>query len=141
MPKRSREQDYDEDEPSGKRIDHRPQHIDTVPELTDLLSSRYEPIRERILHHTDTKSVLALSSTNRQLRASIRESEFNINVKLKRFVQDPYTFRTLLGHAGGLISGSFALQFFERVVWPETELDVFLDEGLQGALLEHLQVH
>lgn len=28
-----------------------------------------------------------------------------------------------------LISGSFALQFFERVTWPESDLDILVEEG------------
>ena len=28
-----------------------------------------------------------------------------------------------------LISGSFALQFFERVTWPDSDLDIFVEQG------------
>ncbi|RYP70459.1 hypothetical protein DL769_004948 [Monosporascus sp. CRB-8-3] len=35
----------------------------------------------------------------------------------------------MLGRSNALISGSFALQFFERVVWPESDLDIMIPEG------------
>lgn len=39
-----------------------------------------------------------------------------------------------------MISGSVALQFFERTVWPESDLDIFVQEG-QSELLSGLLVN
>ncbi|RYP32147.1 hypothetical protein DL767_005383 [Monosporascus sp. MG133] len=36
----------------------------------------------------------------------------------------------MLGRSNALISGSFALQFFERVVWPDSDLDIMIQEGV-----------
>lgn len=42
-------------------------------------------------------------------------------------MDQPTTFRTYLGRHNGLLSGSFALQFFERVTWKDSDLDLFFD--------------
>lgn len=34
-----------------------------------------------------------------------------------------------MGKHNALISGSFALQFFERVTWPKSDLDLFVEQG------------
>lgn len=34
-----------------------------------------------------------------------------------------------MGQHDALISGSFALQFFERVLWKESDLDMFVQQG------------
>lgn len=44
-------------------------------------------------------------------------------------MRDPQLFRSELGKHNALVSGSVALQFFERVVWRESDLDVFIEEG------------
>ena len=41
-----------------------------------------------------------------------------------------------MGKYGALISGSFAIQFFERVVWEESDLDIFVEEGLDASNFE-----
>ena len=74
-----------------------------------------------------TKSLLALARVNRELRSSIHSNEWNINTRLQYFVRDPRALRSILGKHQGLISGSFALQFFERVYWPDADLDMFFD--------------
>jgi hypothetical protein len=42
-------------------------------------------------------------------------------------VDDPVAFRNSLGCYSGLISESFAIQFFERVLWLDSDMDVFFD--------------
>ena len=52
---------------------------------------------------------------------------FNINVRLRDFVNDPVMFRSQLGNYGALISGSFALNIFvghRKVLY----LDVFIND-------------
>jgi hypothetical protein len=99
------------------------------PTLIDLLSGRFEPVREQLMASIDgPKTVFMLASTCRAIRSSIYAHEWDINTKLKRFVDDPVAFRNQLGDKG-LISGSFALQFFERVTWKESDLDIFMNIG------------
>ena len=55
------------------------------------------------------------------------QAQWNIDKYLHRFVSDPKKFRSQLGAYDALVSGSLALQFFERVVWPDSDLDVFIN--------------
>lgn len=51
---------------------------------------------------------------------------FNINSFLLRFFSDPLAFRSLQARTNTLISGSSALQFFDRTFYPESDLDLYL---------------
>jgi len=60
------------------------------------------------------------------------QRRFNINILLRPFVSDPYTFRSELGKHDALISGVFALDFFE-LGWPNVPiLDLFVQTGAQA---------
>ena len=100
---------------------------DNMPYLC-LLLSQY-PIQARIFSHLDTKSILSLSRTSSGLRADIYSYRWDINRKLDRFFQNPTAFRSALGRVDGLITGSFALQFFANKFWPESDLDINVREG------------
>ena len=50
---------------------------------------------------------------------------------LGRFVKKPSELRAQLGQCNALISGCVALQFFERVTWKESDLDIFIEEGTE----------
>ena len=98
--------------------------------LVGLIQSQiYAPIRDGVLRYLDTKDVLRLCSTSTKLRQHILPVEWNINARLRRFLKDPIAFRNQLGRSDALISGSFALQFFERVIWQESDLDIVVEEG------------
>jgi hypothetical protein len=49
---------------------------------------------------------------------------------LTRFVKDPCRLRSELGRYSSLISGSFALQLFAQCLWPDSDLDVFVEQGV-----------
>ncbi len=67
--------------------------------------------------------------------------QWNVDRDLLRFVKDPRGFRTQLGKCDGLISGSFALQFFERVYWGGSGLDVFAENRGEAREFEHYLVN
>ncbi|GAB7358835.1 hypothetical protein MBLNU230_g4058t1 [Neophaeotheca triangularis] len=69
------------------------------------------------------------------------ETKWRINTHLRRFVRDPFKFREALGKCDGLIAGGFALQFFDRVYWPEAEMRVFITKGRDQPLVKHLTEH
>lgn len=54
------------------------------------------------------------------------KSAFNIDRLLARFFSDPLAFRALQARTGTLISGSFALQFFARTFYPDSDLDLYI---------------
>lgn len=41
-------------------------------------------------------------------------------------MKDPFGFRSKIGQNGAIISGSFALQYFARVMWEEADLDIWV---------------
>ncbi|KAH9947185.1 hypothetical protein B0H21DRAFT_876842 [Amylocystis lapponica] len=51
---------------------------------------------------------------------------FNINRRLSRYFSDPLAFRSLQARTATLISGSFALQFFDRSFYPTSDLDLYV---------------
>ena len=42
-----------------------------------------------------------------------------------------------MGICNALISGSFALQYFEGVRWTEPDLDMFVEDGSDATEMEH----
>ncbi|KAI0349674.1 hypothetical protein OH77DRAFT_1414569, partial [Trametes cingulata] len=52
------------------------------------------------------------------------KTAFDINALLTRFFHDPVAFRTIQARTATLISGTFALQFFDRNSRPASDLDL-----------------
>ncbi|KAJ3553855.1 hypothetical protein NPX13_g10776 [Xylaria arbuscula] len=100
---------------------------DDKPHLRMLLSQY--PMRTRIFGELDTKSILNLCRTSPGLRADIYSYRWDISRRLERFFQNPTVFRSALGQADALITGSFALQFFTNKFWPESDLDINVQDG------------
>ena len=72
---------------------------------------------------------MRLTRTCRLIHAlvhSFLKRTFNINRFLSRFFSDPIDFRSLQARTGTLISGSYALQFFDRTFYPESDLDLYV---------------
>lgn len=103
------------------------------------------PIFDNICTHLNPNEILLLRATTKQLSPlfeSLFKTQWNINRQLKRFIEDPITFRSKLARYNALISGSFALQFFERRFWKESDLDIYVngsdDSGSHDRLDEYL---
>ncbi|KAI0061818.1 hypothetical protein BV25DRAFT_1805009 [Artomyces pyxidatus] len=85
-------------------------------------------IVDLICAHSSPANMLRLSRTCRDALASVRSyfrRAFNINNHLARWFPDPLAFRALQARTTTLISGSNALQFFERTDYPDSDLDLF----------------
>lgn len=69
------------------------------------------------------------SKTANQVVSSYIKRAFNVENVLGRFFTDPQIshFRSLQSQTGMLISGSTALQFFERTFYPESDLDLYVE--------------
>ncbi|KIJ44621.1 hypothetical protein M422DRAFT_106270, partial [Sphaerobolus stellatus SS14] len=53
-------------------------------------------------------------------------STFNVNRRLKKFFEDPESFRKMQAETGTLVSGSFVLQILLREYWPSSDLDLYI---------------
>ncbi|EPE34587.1 hypothetical protein GLAREA_10281 [Glarea lozoyensis ATCC 20868] len=104
-------------------------------------------IFDTLCAYLEPREILSLRATAKEftvLYPSICFSQFNIKRLIRRFVQDPVALRSKLGQYNALISGSTALQLFERVVWRDSDLDIYVkredEEDVQSvvALREHL---
>ncbi|KAF7945325.1 hypothetical protein EAE96_010100 [Botrytis aclada] len=90
------------------------------------------PIFDNICAHLDPKDILFFRLTTKQLCSSFNSlfmTQWNINRQLTRFVKDPVGFRSKLAKHDALISGSFALQFFERRLWLDSGLDIYVQDA------------
>ena len=63
---------------------------------------------------------------------------FDIDKKLCSFFQHPTGFRALQRRTGMLISGSFALQFFDRTTYPNSDLDLYVDARFAAEVVDWL---
>ena len=67
--------------------------------------------------------------TANDARASFTRRTFNINCHLGHFFQNPLEFHTIQAETGTIISGSSALQFFDREIFEDSDLDLYLYPG------------
>jgi hypothetical protein len=109
--------------------------------LVDILS--LYPICDRFLTELDISDILSVRLLSRRLLPNITsycQKRWDINRRLRRFVENPKEFRTELGNANAFISGSFAIQFFDNVLWEKSDLDIYLRDDGKGtkALTHHL---
>lgn len=92
---------------------------------------RIYPIRQQLLPHLGIAEIISLTRTCAELSSLYRDvkgQRWDINRRLKRFVDDPQGFRSVMASCDALISGSFTLQFFEGVDWEEFDLEVFVND-------------
>ena len=94
-----------------------------------LQRERYEPIFRALTTYLGVAEIVYLSRTCKQLStlyAELRPRLWDVDRSLRRFVDDPKSLRSEMARSEALISGSFALQFFERVQWEASDLDIFV---------------
>ena len=110
----------------------------TKPTLYDLFETY--PIFDRLCLHLPIREIINLTRTCRALsklyQTLLHLQQWNVDRSLLRFVKEPRQLRAQMAKCDGLISGSFALQFFERVHWPDSGLDIFVREGHNAQQLE-----
>lgn len=104
---------------------------------------RYAPMTDRIMGHLGVVDILALTGTSKSLSNLYNDSlprYWDIDQRLSRFVSDPTKFRRILGRNHGLIVGSFPLQFFSRLHWDDSSLDILVQEGEAAkAMKKHIR--
>ncbi|KAL8683009.1 MAG: hypothetical protein Q9186_001004 [Xanthomendoza sp. 1 TL-2023] len=92
------------------------------------------PVFDRLCDNLLIADIIALTQTCRRfsgLYKYLLPIQWDVDRRLARFVRDPVGLRSQMGRTDALISGSFALQYFERVTWPASDLDIFVEYGEQ----------
>ncbi|KAH9896704.1 hypothetical protein C8Q73DRAFT_664434 [Cubamyces lactineus] len=82
-----------------------------------------------IFAHCTPQTLVLFSRTSRTARSAVQDymgRAFNVNKRLSRYFSDPLAFRSLQARTATVISGSFALQFFDRMFYPELDLDLYV---------------
>ncbi|KAK7678096.1 hypothetical protein QCA50_018889 [Cerrena zonata] len=114
---------------------HHIQKIDTPPQPLNRASELFldyvvvnPVIYDTIFDASSAEALIRLMRTCHTIRCSVKSyfmHAFNINRHLARYFTDPMAFRYLQACTGTLISGSTALQFFDRSFYPESDLDLY----------------
>ena len=102
------------------------------------------PIFSRLCDFLAIGDIVALTRTCRQfanLYQLLLPVQWNVDRRLRRFVRNPAGLRSQMGQSDALISGSFAVQFFERATWLSADLDMFVTQGLHFELLKNYIVN
>ncbi|KAG1748497.1 uncharacterized protein EDB91DRAFT_1334677 [Suillus paluster] len=100
------------------------------------------PIYDLIFCDLSPRTLVWLSHACRYTHAAVAcfyRRAYNINQHLSRFFSDPLSFRSLQARTGLVISGSNALQFFDRTFYPGSDLDLYAHPGHVYELLEWLE--
>jgi hypothetical protein len=96
---------------------------------------------DRIFTLSSPASIFQFGRTSHTAHAFMQNYSrraWNVDRHLGRFFSNPRAFRELQARTGTLVSGSNALQFFDRSFYPESDLDVYLHCGRErevGAFL------
>lgn len=88
---------------------------------------RNHVIYRAILQYCSPLTLLRFKRTCRLASAAVEDYmklAFNINRCLARFFDDPVAFRSLQARTGTVISGSAALQFFDRTLYADAGMHV-----------------
>ncbi|PCH44988.1 hypothetical protein WOLCODRAFT_91093 [Wolfiporia cocos MD-104 SS10] len=95
--------------------------------LVDVFASGQHTIYDRICERLTPVSLIRMRRVSRTTYQAVQDFSyraFDVNRRLSRFFSDPFAFRSLQARTATLISGSFALQFFDRTFYPEADLDL-----------------
>jgi hypothetical protein len=98
--------------------------------LVRALSTEFYPIRDSISRSLNLGSIFALTRVCKSLRGLYRDlkrTHWSIDNHLSHFFANANSFRNMMRACGAVVSGSSALQFFDRVYWRESDLDVYFD--------------
>ncbi len=86
-------------------------------------------------------SIFRIGRTCRNGRYASQEyvkRKLNINRHLQRFFPDPLAFRSVQASTGAVISGSNALQFLNRTIYPDSDLDLYVTAEQSFPLCEFI---
>lgn len=88
-----------------------------------------DSIYDILFGHCSSATIYRLGSTCHFARRAMKEytrRAFDIQKHFTRFFTDPITFRCLQARTLAVVSGSNALQFLDRTVYPNSDLDLYV---------------
>lgn len=94
-------------------------------------ASRY-PIFHNLCDCLTIAEIVALTQTCKKfsgLYQYLLSSQWDVDQALRRYVEDPQGFRSQMARYDALISGNFAVQYFERNIWSCKRLVVYILQG------------
>lgn len=87
------------------------------------------PILKRLSNDLSIADIVALTRTHKKLEHVYQQlvaNCWNVDQTLRRFVSDAARFRSQMAKHITLVFGSIPLQFFARVVWEESDMDIII---------------
>lgn len=94
-----------------------------------LRSFELDDVSDQILDKCTPMHIFRMRRTCRTAKRAVDDyisRVYNIERQLSRFFSDPVSFRQLQLETGVVISGSMALQFLDRTVYKESDLDLYV---------------
>ncbi|THX27531.1 hypothetical protein D6D12_05446 [Aureobasidium pullulans] len=93
---------------------------------------RYAPIFDNIYDHLGIADIVALTRVSKALSTLYTDYvslHWNVDKHLARFVANPKALRHHMGMNRSLIVGSVPMQFFSRLSWKDSSLDILVESG------------
>ncbi|KZV70734.1 hypothetical protein PENSPDRAFT_752268 [Peniophora sp. CONT] len=107
-----------------------PVHRKTTKALLNRLFREDVELLDRLLSYLEPHDLASLARLNRLINGELRAYSrrmFSVNRVLSPFFKDSDSFREMQARTGTIISGSAALQLFERTTYTDADLDVYVE--------------
>ena len=88
-----------------------------------------DSIYDLLFSFSSPATIIRVSRTCRFARRAAvdyNSRAYNVDKRLRLFFQNPTEFRSLLARTSSIVSGSFALQFFDRAFYTESDFDLYV---------------
>lgn len=115
--------------------------VSSRPTFSDIFDESQYPVFTRICELIPVGSILALNQTCKSLSnlyKRIQHTQWNIDRRLGEYFRDPSQVRSLMGECDALISGRFAVEFFERTKFPQRLLEFYVEASKAERFVTHL---
>lgn len=111
------------------------------PTFLDIFDECQYPVFATICELIPVDSIVALSQTCKPLSnlyKRIQPTQWNIDRRLGEYFKEPSQVRSLMGECDALISGRFAVEFFERTKFPQRLLEIYVEMSKAERFVTHL---
>jgi hypothetical protein len=98
------------------------------PSLYDVIFSCLHPGQRVQLKRVDKAASAAIDHFHRRAH--------NVNSFLKQYFEDSIAFRSLQARTGAVVSGSAVLQILDQTVYPDSDLDIYVELCMGGCQVD-----